>query len=474
MARRAVDCLLRPGLRASTAQTVKIEKKLSRGTTPNRHLYLEDFKAEVRRSGRADCSHNPRGTREISGSVLGGQTDVTRHHPRLATHDCWTQTRRGTMRRFVLALAIAGIVAGPVAARADGPSPTDQEIAQRIADSLSRSGQMKGYSIAVKYKNGTARLEGWVRSSQQMSQAVDIVRQAPEVQDVVNQLAIRQEPAVRRATPGKPATFPETAASQPIESEPQPAPIQNRYAAEAPVTAPSAVETAAYPSHARIVPAGSSRYAHRRARHAPQAEAPMADDGALPPPQGAPVPVPVEEQPEAQFPTQEPLAEMPVAQAPVAQQAVARQPVAHRPTQVRRQPVRTVVHNRQPENVPVPVQGGMQPPVGAPMGPRAGVPAAQYAGGPLPAYVPGTGGGVAPAVYDQPYLPNYAWPGYAAYPNYAAVTYPKQYSPAAWPYIGPFYPYPQVPLGWRKVTLEWDDGWWFLDFSDSRRHCCGH
>ena len=50
-------------------------------------------------------------------------------------------------------------------------------------------------------------------------------------------------------------------------------------------------------------------------------------------------------------------------------------------------------------------------------------------------------------------MPGYAWPSYAAYPNYAAVTYPKQYSPTAWPYIGPFYPYPQVPLGWRKVTL---------------------
>ncbi len=44
------------------------------------------------------------------------------------------------------------------------------------------------------------------------------------------------------------------------------------------------------------------------------------------------------------------------------------------------------------------------------------------------------------------------------------VTYPHQYSPTAWPYIGPFYPYPQVPLGWRKVMLEWDDGWWQLDF----------
>ena len=78
----------------------------------------------------------------------------------------------------------------------------------------------------------------------------------------------------------------------------------------------------------------------------------------------------------------------------------------------------------------------------------------------------GYGGGVGAPRYDSPYLPNYAWPGYAAYPNYAAVTYPQQYSPSAFPYIGPFYPYPQVPLGWRKVSLEWDDGWWFLDFSD--------
>lgn len=76
---------------------------------------------------------------------------------------------------------------------------------------------------------------------------------------------------------------------------------------------------------------------------------------------------------------------------------------------------------------------------------------------------PSYGGGV--PRYDQPAMPNYAWPSYAAYPNYSAVTYPKQYSASAWPYIGPFYPYPQVPLGWRKVALEWDDGLWYLDFT---------
>ena len=89
---------------------------------------------------------------------------------------------------------------------------------------------------------------------------------------------------------------------------------------------------------------------------------------------------------------------------------------------------------------------------------------------PLVAPGPGAIGGVNPPAYDQPHMPNYAWPSYASYPNYAAVSYPKQYSPTAFPYIGPFYPYPQVPLGWRKVSLEWDDGWWFLDFYDRSHH----
>ena len=97
-----------------------------------------------------------------------------------------------------------------------------------------------------------------------------------------------------------------------------------------------------------------------------------------------------------------------------------------------------------------------------------------FAGGPPPAPIGGFGGGGpgfgggggGGAGFESPNLPGYAWPGYAASPNYGALTYPKQYSPSAWPYIGPFYPYPQVPLGWRKVSLEWDDGWWFVDFHD--------
>jgi len=94
--------------------------------------------------------------------------------------------------------------------------------------------------------------------------------------------------------------------------------------------------------------------------------------------------------------------------------------------------------------------------------------AAVGAPAPMPAYAGpayGPSGASSSAIYNQPGLPNYAWPTYAQYPNSAAVSYPSQYSASAWPYIGPFYPYPQVPLGWRKAQLEWDDGYWHLNFS---------
>lgn len=76
--------------------------------------------------------------------------------------------------------------------------------------------------------------------------------------------------------------------------------------------------------------------------------------------------------------------------------------------------------------------------------------------------------GMSPASYTNPHLPGHAWPAYAQYPNSAAVSYPTQYSASAWPYIGPFYPYPQVPMGWREVSLEWDDGYWQLNFNKEK------
>jgi hypothetical protein len=65
---------------------------------------------------------------------------------------------------------------------------------------------------------------------------------------------------------------------------------------------------------------------------------------------------------------------------------------------------------------------------------------------------------------SAPGYPNYAWPSYAPHPNFSAVGYPTAYPWQAWPNIGPPYPYPEVPLDWRAVTLRWDDGIWWLDF----------
>ena len=55
----------------------------------------------------------------------------------------------------------------------------------------------------------------------------------------------------------------------------------------------------------------------------------------------------------------------------------------------------------------------------------------------------------APSPYDlnPPKMPPYAWPTYAPYNNYSRVAYPLAYPYNAWPFIGPCYPFPKVPLG---------------------------
>ena len=69
-----------------------------------------------------------------------------------------------------------------------------------------------------------------------------------------------------------------------------------------------------------------------------------------------------------------------------------------------------------------------------------------------------------PGPYDlnPPQMPPYAWPTFAPYNNYSRVAYPTCYPGDAFPFIGPMYPFPKVPLGWRSVKLQWQDGhWWY-------------
>jgi len=62
---------------------------------------------------------------------------------------------------------------------------------------------------------------------------------------------------------------------------------------------------------------------------------------------------------------------------------------------------------------------------------------------------------------NPPPLPPYAWPTYAPYNNYSRVAYPQLYPYQSWPFIGPMYPFPKIPPGWRSVKLEWQDGYWW-------------
>ncbi len=58
----------------------------------------------------------------------------------------------------------------------------------------------------------------------------------------------------------------------------------------------------------------------------------------------------------------------------------------------------------------------------------------------------------APHSLNPPRMPPYAWPTYAPYNNYSRVGYPSAYPYNAFPFIGPIYPFPKVPLGCARCA----------------------
>jgi len=94
-------------------------------------------------------------------------------------------------------------------------------------------------------------------------------------------------------------------------------------------------------------------------------------------------------------------------------------------------------------------------PAGAPAMVEGGAAMGGFEGGPMPE---GAAGRPGATQSSMPNYPNYSWPSYAPYPNYSAVGYPTAYPWQAWPNISAPYPYPEVPLDWRAVTLRWNDG----------------
>jgi hypothetical protein len=287
----------------------------------------------------------------------------------------------------------------------------DQAVANQIAKNLKESGRLQNYRIGVAYRDGTAWLNGTVTDSDQLVAALEVAQQTEGVKDVVNRLEAK--PAA--STSSKPS-------------------ITSRLRDSAgPLSDESSAQEAAPARHQEDIQLTTSAVEEETMRQAQQ---------------------------RSQWPQ------------PQVGQRVAAAPQRMPQQQMQQQVQRPVGPNQRMAMAPQ--RMGQQPPQRVASRNNTPRPYAQTARAnnthasmaqQNPGFVPGTGA-VTPARYDHANMPNYAWPSYASHPNYAAVTYPRQYSPTAWPYIGPFYPYPQVPLGWRKVTLQWDDGWWMLDFHE--------
>lgn len=316
----------------------------------------------------------------------------------------------------------------------------DVEIAQQIAGQLRAqkdAAQLKGFHIGVKVESGKVWMKGQVSDAQQQMLALDVARRVPDVKVVVNELHVVPTNSIAVTAAGPSGLAPPVVSAAGATQLRQPASTVNFNATT--TQAPAARPVIAQPALSQplvATPAQAPRVHHAAA------PANAVVNGV----------------------TVSPAATAYTSRVPSLQVSP---PVAVNYAEIQQSPaaatIRTATATRQPmpASAPRPIArmaaASYQIPNEMEMQPA--MPASAYTA------AAAVGGGVPGVVHDHPNMPGYAWPSYASHPNYAAVTYPKQYSPTAWPYIGPFYPYPQVPLGWRKVSLEWDDGWWFLDFT---------
>ena len=343
------------------------------------------------------------------------------------------------MRRFLFGVVIASVTAAMPAWAFGG----DREIAKSVMSQLQEhktAGSLKGFDIDLKVEDGVVYLTGEVASKAQRSLVARAAADSAGAENVVNQLKVK---AVKAVKPAEPRKIVKKAVPQPVQ------PASTTVKSTQPSNNDLAITDAVISKLSQSKSAGILRGFELDVST-------VAGDVWL--------------RGKVSTPEQKQL----VLDAARRTQGVSRviddiKVTAASP--IRQASAGGLVPASQPP-APVPQVSSM-PVVGAPATPQAFAPSglasatmhSGYAGTPVPMQGAGATYGAGAPRYDQPNMPSYAWPSYAAHPNYAAVTYPKQYSPSAWPYIGPFYPYPQVPLGWRKVTLEWDDGLWYLDFT---------
>lgn len=316
----------------------------------------------------------------------------------------------------------------------------NQKTANDIAKAL-RQAKLNGYNIEVEYKGGVATLIGEVPTAQQRDMAAQVTRQVPGVRNVQNQLGVKQAAAPNARSSATAAAPAARRPQAPVQQQIQQTQFADAGGGEADNQAMADKIAGAL---------RSQRFSGRGVEIQFQEGVATIGGGVTDPAKRAQATAIISRVPG-------------VKRVDNQLQVMAPRRPAGNIQQAQYDPSQGALEQQMGPPMTGPMAGG--PMAGAPQGPYGAYPAgAMMQGGPQPMQTAMAMNGSNPAIYDQPNLPEHAWPAYASYPNYAAVTYPKQYSASAWPYIGPFYPYPQVPLGWRKVQLEWDDGYWQLNF----------
>ena len=294
-----------------------------------------------------------------------------------------------------------------------GAPQSNQEIANAVKAALERA-RLQGQGITLEVKGGVCTLEGQVADAQQKAAATRIIQSVPGVQTVDNRMTVMSTAGGPRPMPNRPAIQQagyEGARQQGVR------PV-NHEVTQTAGTAAQSNEAMAREIANALAGAGIQSY-DIEVRSAKGVAALVGDVAS----------------------SQE---------AGIAQQVAQSVPGVN-------QVLNKLTVNGQAQQ---PQYGGPQ--FGAPQYGTPAMPAAY----PHPA-MPTPGAPVATAghlVHNAPNVPEHAWPAYAPYDNYAQVSYPSAYDASAWPYIGPFYPYPQVPMEWRSAQLEWDDGHWQLKF----------
>ena len=303
-------------------------------------------------------------------------------------------------------------------AKAETPTTTQDakayntKMAESIASALRNAG-LSGYDIQIRFQSGKVALTGTISNTGQKAAVTRVVTGVGGVQAVDNQLkVIPVQPVAAVPTATKPAAVKPATFTAPPKSTPADK-LANQKKAEQIARALGAARLSSYDIEIRFRK-GTAQLA-----------------GTV-------------NSPQERAYAEQITAKVPGVMRVENQLALGRRPSGIQPAAY--QPAAQAPHGPGPAPGPGPAGPGAGPAMPAP--PSYGHP----------------GGGASNVVYNMPNMPNHAWPSYAAYPNYSQVAYPEQYSASAWPYIGPFYPYPQIPMGWRQAQLEWDDGHWSLNF----------